>query len=118
MNNYLESSVLVDDVKAYLAAHLDKPLTVNEICSAFGISQSALAKKFIAQTGRSVIEYHTAIRVNEAKQRIRETGKSFGEIAEEMGYSSSGYFSKVFKKYTGMTPTDFSKHTSKRRIIR
>ncbi len=118
VNMYLESSALVNDVKAYLAAHLRCQLSMPEICAAFGVSQSALAKKFYAETRRTVIEYHAALRVNEAKRRIRETGDSFGEIAEDMGFSSSNYFSKVFKRYTGMTPTEYSKYASKRRIIR
>ena len=118
VNMYLEKSALVEEVKAYLAANLERPLTMNEICAVFGVSQSALAKKFCSETRRTVIEYHTALRVNEAKRRIRETVESFGEIAEAMGFSSSNYFSKVFKKYTGMTPTEYSKYSSKRRIIR
>jgi len=118
VNTYLESSALVDGVKAYLASHLDAQLSMTEICSEFGVSQSALSKKFYSETRRTVIEYHTALRLNEAKRRIRETGESFGAIADSMGFSSSNYFSKVFKKHTGMTPTEYSKYVSKQSIIR
>ena len=51
-----------------------------------------------------------------AKYLIRSDSKSFTEIAEELGFSSVNYFSKVFKARVGISPTEFSRYVSKRRI--
>lgn len=114
---YIETSDLIQAVKDYLTANITESLTLHDICAHFGICQSALTKKFRRECGESVMSYFTAAKIEEAKYRIRKTGESFGEIAEKLKFSTPNYFSKVFKKYTGMTPTEYSKYASKRRII-
>ena len=50
------------------------------------------------------------------KKKIQKTSDSFTEIAESLGFSSVNYFSRVFKSKTGVTPTEYSRHASKRRV--
>jgi len=62
-----------------------------------------------------VIEYFTELKIIEAKKKISRSAGSFTEIAEGLGFSSLNYFSKVFRAKTGMTPTEYSRYSSKRR---
>ena len=62
-----------------------------------------------------VIEYFNDLKIEQARLAIATTPKTFTEIAEELGFSSVGYFSKLFKAKVGMTPTAYSRYVSKRR---
>ena len=70
---------------------------------------------FRREVGESVMGYHAACRIALAKHRIAEGAPSFTAIAEELGFSSVGYFSKAFRAHTGMSPTAYSRALSKRR---
>lgn len=115
VSRFMDESKLVSDVKKYLEEHLSEPLTVPDICTVFGVSQTALMKKFRRETDQGIMEYFTDLRIQEAKKRIQRSSDSFTVIAENLGFSSVNYFSKVFKSKTGLTPTEYSKHVSKRR---
>ena len=115
VSKYMDESRLVAEVKHYLDEHISEQLTVNDICTFFGVSQTALMKKFRKETNQGLMEYFTERKINEAKRRIQKSSDSFTKIAEELGFSSVNYFSKVFKSKTGMTPTEYSRHVSKRR---
>ena len=116
-NMYRDSSKLVHEIKAYMSEHISSQLTLADICTAFGISQTALTKKFRRETDSGVIEYYNELKIREAKRLIRDSSLSFTEISEKMGFASASYFTKVFKKHTGATPTEYSKYVSKRRIV-
>lgn len=115
---YRDSSKLVSDIKAYMEENISKQITLGDMCTRFGVSQTALTKKFRQETGSGIMEYFIARKIAAAKRRIRESSESFTEISEALGFSASGYFSKVFKKQTGMTPTQYSKYASKRRSVK
>ncbi len=116
VSRFLLQSKLVAEVQAYMNEHLSQQLTVSELCEHFWISQTALARKFRRETGQGVMEYFADLKIAEAKRRIAKGDRSFTEIAEELGFSSVNYFSKLFKTKTGMTPTEYSKFSSKRRV--
>lgn len=117
VNQYIDESRLVAEVKHYLAEHLAEQLTVHDICTHFGVSQTTLTRKFRHEVNQGLIEYFTELKIAAAKERIRKSASSFTEVSEALGFSSVNYFSKVFKAQTGMTPTEYSKHVSKRRLL-
>ena len=57
----------------------------------------------------AVVEYFTDLKIRKAKDQIRISSQSFTEISESLGFSSVNYFSKVFKKQTNMTPSEYKK---------
>ena len=57
---------------------------------------------------RSVIDYFVCLRIETAKEYIRNEKLNFSQIAEELGYSSQHYFSRQFRAVTGMTPTEYA----------
>ena len=114
VSRYVDGSLLTEQVKKYLAAHLSRQLTVHDVCAHLGVSPSALSAKFRREMNESIISYFTGLKIAEAKRLLKTSSMSFTEIAEALGFSSVNYFSKVFKSRTGVTPTEYSRHASKR----
>lgn len=88
----------------------DPKLDVAYVCSQIGMSNSSLYNKLKVLTGMSFVNYLKKIRMEKAKEIICSTDLPITEIADMTGYSTSRYFSSVFKQYTGLTPSDFKKN--------
>jgi AraC-like DNA-binding protein len=112
VNHYIDESRLVEAIKNYLSEHVSEQLTISDVCAHFGISPTTLMKKFRHENDCGIMEYFIDCKITEAKQRIRKTSQSFGEIAESLGFSSANYFSRVFKAKTGMTPREYKMHNT------
>lgn len=117
VNTYAGKSSLVIETERYLNEHITHSLTMADICSHLGISQTALSKKFHAETGYSVMEYFNHIKIERAKVLICGSTMNFTQISEHLGFSSVGYFGKSFKAKVGLTLTEFSKLAPKRRTM-
>lgn len=103
-----KSSVLAAKAVAYIGANYsDSDLSVGEIASHIYINASYLRKVFKAELGMSVSEYLTRIRMRTAGRLITTLSMKLSEVARQVGYSDPGYFSKCFKKYYGVTPSDY-----------
>lgn len=90
----------------YIERHLDAPIRLSELSEEAGLSLSGLKHRFREETGRTPLEYINARKIECAKDRLL-SGKSVTHTALDLGFSSSDYFSVVFKKYTRLTPTEF-----------
>lgn len=99
---------LLERVTAYLERHVRETLTLEEVCRDNFIGRSSLQKLFRQKTGGGVMEYFSHLKVETAKQYIRDGRRNFTEIAHELGFSSIHYFSRRFKLTTGMTPTEYA----------
>ena len=98
---------LVSAIKQYLAQHITDTVRVEDICNEFDYSRSYLNKRFQNETGQSLAAYFIALKIEEAKRLIRESDLNFAQISERLSFDNPQYFSRVFKKHTGMTPTEF-----------
>ncbi len=116
-NKYIDQSLLIQSIKEYLSTHVGEKLTISDICLNFGISQTTLMKKFSRETGQSIIDYFTELKITKAKYLIRTSSKSFAQISEALGFASPNYFSRVFRAKEGITPTEYSKSVSKRNMV-
>ena len=96
-------------VIAYMEHCLYEKLSMEELCRALSFSKSYISKRFVSVCGYSVMEYFNMMKVSEAKRLVRETEKNFQEISDSLMFSSAHYFSTTFKKYVGMTPTQYKK---------
>ena len=117
VNTYADKSSLVLETERYLHEKITSALTMADICSHLGISQTALSRKFHAEMGCGVMEYFNRLKIERAKILICQTSMNFTQISEHLGFSSVGYFGKSFKARVGMTLTEFSKHAPKRRTM-
>ncbi len=95
-------------ISRYLAANLSAHLSISRICSDNLIGRSRLQKLFHEKCGRGVIEYYSLLKIEAAKQMIRDEQMNFTQISESLGYSSIHYFSRQFKKMAGMTPSEYA----------
>ena len=99
---------IVDQVMRYIEQnYADETLSLNLLASHVNFSPNHLSMIFAQQTGQTFIKYLTEYRMNKAKELLRCTGKRSSEISAEVGYKDSHYFSYVFKKTQGMTPTQY-----------
>lgn len=99
---------IVDEVMRYIEHnYADEELSLNLLASHVNFSPNHLSMVFSQQTGQTFIKYLTEYRMNKAKELLRCTNKRSSEISAEVGYRDSHYFSYVFKKTQGMTPTQY-----------
>ncbi len=86
--------------------------TLEKIAGNIGMSRAAFAKRFKDLVGQPMFEYLTMLRIQRAKEMLKETKLPLYEIASRVGYESDLAFTKTFKKHTGTTPTRFRKQVS------
>ena len=104
-----DNADIADWIQSYLQEHFREKLTLEKVAQAHCISVSKLKRVFREGTGTSVIARLTALRIKESKRMIRAGNHTFSQIAEAVGFESIHYFSTVFKKQTGMTPTEYAR---------
>lgn len=99
---------MVDEVLEYIAENYsDEDISLNQLASHVNVSPNHLSMIFSQETGNTFIKYLTDYRMNKAKELLKCTNKRGAEIALEVGYKDPHYFSYIFKKTQGMTPTQF-----------
>jgi AraC-like DNA-binding protein len=93
----------------FMRKNLARPLTLEEIAAECSMSVSKLKLLFREKHGGGPITCLIELKIEEAKRLIEEGKMNITEIASALGFSSVHYFSRQFKKTTGMSPTDFAK---------
>jgi len=111
-----EPKVFVSAAQQYLREHLQDRITVGDLVRFVGFGRARLFDIFKAQTGLTPIDYLQRLRVEKAQEYLRSTNKSVTEIALSTGFSSGQYFSTVFARYTGVSPTQFRNGAKARRL--
>ncbi len=99
---------LVNSIIEYMKGSLDKNYSFEDICKTFSIGKTHLKIMFKAKTNYGVMAYFRMLKMEEAKKMIREGRYNFTEISELLGYESLHYFSRSFKKYTNMSPSEYA----------
>ena len=99
---------LFAQIEEYMESHICETLTIEQLCRSNSIGRSQLQKLFRSRSGYGTIEYFSRMKIDLAKQMIREDQYNFTQIADAIGCSSVHYFSRQFKKITGMTPSEYA----------
>lgn len=89
--------------------HPEKPWTLESIAAEAGMSRAALARRFKDLIGRGVFQYLTEHRMQKARELLKDPRLRLYAVANRVGYESDLAFTKVFKKHTGLTPTQYRK---------
>lgn len=97
---------LVEKVKRLIDTNYEKNISLSYIAGLFSISEPYLSKVFKKETGININAYITAVRMEKAKYLLENTDKKIVEIARMVGYEEQNYFTKVFKKYAGKSPSE------------
>ncbi len=102
-------SHLVTSIKELIRENIEHNLRVEEICARIGYSKSYLSSLFRGQTGTTITGYSTRVKIDVAKRMIREDRLNFAQISDKLSFDNPQYFSRVFKRVTGMSPTEFKR---------
>ncbi|MFI3214005.1 MAG: response regulator [Eubacteriales bacterium] len=98
---------VIERAKEYIHTHYKRELSLESISREMDVSPYYFSKLFKDVTGEGFIEYVTGIRIHKAKKMLLEGQATMKEICIEVGYSDPNYFSRIFKKCVGKTPTEF-----------
>lgn len=97
----------------YIADHYTENLTLKSVADTVHVSKSYFSLLFKKKTGRNFVDYLIELRIREAKRLLAESDERIYSVAEASGFNDGRYFSKLFKKMTGLTPMEYrEKHKS------
>lgn len=100
-------SPIVKKAVNYIHLNLENPLTLNNIAATIHVTPSHLSRKFKSDTNMNIIDYINQKRIEEAKLHLQRDHTSITEIAFLVGFNDLNYFSRVFKKFTSQTPSQY-----------
>jgi two-component system response regulator YesN len=98
---------LVEEIRAIIADKYKEPLTVQTIADQMYMSPSHLNNIFKQKTGRTIFDCLTEYRMEKAKELLRQPHSRIYLVAQEVGYVNKSHFCLVFRKHTGVSPTEF-----------
>ena len=102
------TSKVISDAKLYMSEHFTDPnLMLQDVAKSVNMSNSRFSTVFSQQNGQTFTEYLISLRLGKAKEMLRTTGVKSTQIARECGYNDSHYFSYIFKKNVGITPSEY-----------
>lgn len=109
----LDESVRKDDLVGYAIKRVeeryDSDIALSDIASELRVSESTLGKRFKRVAGCGFVEYATMVRVKKALEFLSDPACRVNEVASRVGIADSRYFSSLFKRFTGFTPSQFRK---------
>lgn len=98
---------IIRQVKELIHNNYNKPISLSQVANQVHLSPAYLSRLFKQRTGQSFIDYLTQVRVNEAKALLLAEDKTIDQIASAVGFNNNSYFTAVFKKREGVTPSEF-----------
>ena len=102
-----ESESVVAKARNYIDENYNKDISLDEVSRMVDISPYYFSKLFKQEQGEGFVEYLTRIRMTNARQLLKNQKYSIKEICSMCGYSDPNYFSRIFKRYEGVTPSEF-----------
>jgi len=103
----LSENRTANDIAAYIDERCEGKLTVGDICRDFGFSATYVERIFREATDMSVMRYCNAKRIERAKKYIKSGNMNFTQISERLGFDNPQYFSRVFRRITRLSPTEY-----------
>lgn len=97
----------VNKVVLYINDEVERDLSVEDIAKHFHISTSHLSRIFREHAGITLVEYLNVRRIEESQYYLRHSTKSISVISNQFHFCNQSYFTRIFKKYTGVTPKQF-----------
>jgi len=105
-----QTSALVKRATAYLHQNFTRSISRSEMADEIGVNEDYLTRVFKKELGISPWDYLNRYRIYQAKESLRLTHKSIRQIGRQVGFSDLSYFSRVFRRITGMSPSEYRDH--------
>ena len=102
-----EKRHIIKAAKDFVATNYPVSVSVEDIAAAANVSRTTLFRIFKSELNTTPVEFLTAYRIAQAKTLLTETELSITAVARSSGYEDNLYFSRVFRKITGFTPTEY-----------
>lgn len=102
-----EESEVASKVCRYALEHVDQDISLGTVADRIFMNKTYVSEAFKQKTGISFTEYITVVKMERAKKLMADEGMKNYEIAQLLGFKDVEYFSKLFKKTTGLSPTEF-----------
>ncbi|HHY82988.1 MAG TPA: helix-turn-helix domain-containing protein [Clostridiales bacterium] len=106
-NQLAGSSKIIEFINSYIINHLDEELSLNKFAELLNYHPSYLSRVFKQEMGISFSDYLTGIRVEKAKELLQQNDLKISAIATMLGFEDASYFTRFFKKNTGMAPLEY-----------
>ncbi len=108
-HNNTSTNLLVCNIIALMEENISKELTIEDICRHTNYGKSQICEIFKSATGKTIMQYFTELKINQAKMLMREKRLNNTQISDSLGFSSPQYFTRVFKQTTSMSPGEYKK---------
>lgn len=100
-------TAMVNEVQRYIIQNISKPISLNQLSSLVSVSASYLCRIFKQITGTTIYSYIQDTRIRFATEYLVSSEMTLAEISEKLGFYDQFHFSKTFKAYTGISPTEY-----------
>ncbi|MBO4592008.1 MAG: response regulator [Eubacterium sp.] len=101
------SNVVIRETISYIEEHYKEDISLQDVASVFGYTDVYFCKIFKQNFGKSFIVYLNELRIEKAKEFLANPDINIKDISSESGYRDASYFARVFKRMTGMTPSQY-----------
>lgn len=108
-----KTDTIAGRVISYLMHHTEENFDSGQLAEHMNLNYSYLSAAFKVHTGQTIVDAHTRLRMNKAMEWMRNSTLNISEISAQLGYQNPFYFSKVFKKVTGESPSSYMRHLYK-----
>lgn len=109
---------IAERVRKFLVSHFSDPLTLDDIADAVGISVFHMCREFKRATGTTVHRHRNQLRLRRSLELVADPASDLTRVALEVGYSSHSHFTLAFRRAFAMTPSEFRKRATRRRVRR
>jgi two-component system response regulator YesN len=103
------SKRVIDDIKSIIYEKYDEDISINSLAKDVYLTPSYICLLFKQETGETINDFLTNVRIEKAKELINGKMTKLYEVSKKVGYSDPKYFSKLFKKLTGVNPSEYNK---------
>lgn len=104
-------------VRLYIDKHFTEPITLDHLAEYANLNKYYLVHVFNREMGCSPISYLLDRRIGESNRLLENSNISIRQISQQMGFSSSSYFSQSFRRYTGFSPAEYRRQTQRSRPL-
>lgn len=109
-----KSAPIIDRANQYIQEHFHEEIALEDVARAVNLSPYYFSRFYKEETGVNFIDRLTAVRVEKAKEYLTRTEYTVKDVARAVGYADPNYFSKLFKKVTNMTATEYKESRGRR----
>lgn len=102
-----DAESLYDQIREYIEKNYSKKITLNDIAEELHANSSYLSRLYKKESGQNLFDVILKKRVDKAKEYMETTDKKIYEISQAVGFDDTGYFSRIFKRYTGVSPKEY-----------